>query len=168
MITALIGALTGLISGVVPEVIKEVRDSRNQSREMAFLKLQHELQMERERAGLENKMREAEAAAYSVDIEAIKATMIAAIESKGTATGIAWIDGFNAIIRPATALLMVVLFGWTSVVFIGGVMDAWAAGKIANEMKLAEVVWGSLLGEAILATLGYLFGYRSVRKRGQS
>lgn len=168
MITALISTFTGLLSGLLPDILKEIRDSRNQSREMAFLELQHRLQMERERAGAENKMREAEALSMAEEMKAWRETVLATIETAAKPTGIPWIDGFNAILRPATAALMMVLFGWTAIVFMHGVMDAWTAGKIANEMQLASVVWGSLLGEAIQAVLGFLFGYRSTRKVGQS
>lgn len=168
MITAAISAIVGLVSGVLPEIVKEVRDTRNQQREIDFLKVQHELQMERERVGAENKVREAQAVTMGEELRAFRETLGAIIESQSKPTGIVWIDGFNAVLRPATALLMVVLFGWTSVIFLNGVMDAWTAGKIASEAKLAELVWGSMLGEAILATLGFLFGYRSVRKGGAS
>jgi len=164
MFTALISALTGLLSGVVPDIIKEVRDTRNHQRETEFLKLQNDLQIAREQAGADAKMREAEASMMAAEVGAFKETLAAILENQSKPTGIAWIDGLNAVIRPATCVLMMVLFFWTAAVFTTGVMDAWVSGKIANETVLATTIWNSMIGEAIQATLGFLFGYRSTRK----
>ena len=47
MITAMMGLVSGLVSGVVPDVLKEVRETRDHKREVEFIRLQHELQMQR-------------------------------------------------------------------------------------------------------------------------
>lgn len=164
MLTALISAITGLLSGIVPDLVKEVRDTRNHQRETEFLKLQNDLQIAREKAGADAKMREAEASMMAAEIGAFKETLTAILDNQAKPTGIAWIDGLNSVIRPATCVLMMALFFWTAAIFTSGVMDAWSDGKIASETALANTIWNSMIGEAIEATLGFLFGYRSARK----
>jgi hypothetical protein len=80
-------------------------------------------------------------------------------------TGFAWVDGFNAIIRPLTSLVMLALFLWTSFVFVGAVVDAYGVGKIKDEIQLVNVIWGSMLGEAMWAVFGYWFVARESRKK---
>lgn len=166
MITALISALTGLLSGVVPDILKEVRDSRAHKREIEHLELQSRLQLERDKADAQAKIRQADASIAVADADYAKAAMQAIMEAQSKPTGVPWLDALNAFVRPATALMMMVLFMWTAAIFVSGVMDAYAAGKIATEMALATVIWNSMLGEAIMAVLGFLFGYRSTVKRG--
>jgi hypothetical protein len=165
MITALISTVLGMLGGAVPEIIKEVRDTRNHSREIEFLRLQNQLQIEREKAGADAKMREAEASLAAEEFRAMREHMTAIIEAQARPTGIRWIDGLNAVIRPATAAMMMLLFAWTASVFVDGTMAQFKAGTIEG-MRAAEMIWSSLIGEAILATLGYLFGYRTTARRG--
>lgn len=165
MITALISAVLGLVSGALPKVLDEVRDSRGHRREIEFLKLQHDLQMARETANVDAKMREAEQSVVAEEIRATREQLSAIIETQGKPTGVAWIDGLNALLRPAVSIGIMALFFWVSVAYVDGVMAEYLAGKITAN-ALADVVWGSLVGEGILATFGFIFGYRSVAKRG--
>lgn len=164
MLTALVSAIIGHIGGVIPDVVKEVRDTRAHTREREFLTLQHGFQIEREKLGAESKLREAEASLMAEEMRATREHLAAIIETQANPTGILWIDGFNAVLRPATAALMIALFVWTAAIFVGGVMDQYGAGKV-EAAAAATLIWNSLIGEAIQAVLGYLFGYRSARKR---
>ena len=163
MITALVSALTGLVSGVVPDIIKEVRDSRNANREVQFLKLQHQFQVERMKLDAGAKMDEQEANIVAEEVKAMREHLTAIVESQAKPTGIAWIDGFNSILRPLTAALIMVLFVFTAGAFSYGVLSQYAAGMM-DASSMASVIWGSMVGEAIQAVLGFLFGYRSSRK----
>ena len=165
MLTALISALTGILSGVVPDVMKEIRDTRNHTREVEFVKLQNEIALKREEAQLEGKIREAEAGLMAEEMRAFRETLGAIIESQSKPTGIKWIDGLNSVVRPVTAVLMMVLFFWTATVFVEGVLQQWQAGAIKDQMTVANMIWGSMIGEATSAVLGFLFGYRSTIKR---
>ena len=51
----------------------------------------------------------------------------------------------------------------TSTLYVRGVVHAFNAGAITDTMQLANLVWGSMIGESVQAVLGFLFGYRSVR-----
>lgn len=161
MLTGLIGIISGVISGVVPDLVKELRDTRNHTRELEHLKLQHTLQMESLKVQGENKLREAESSIALEELRAFKESVAAAIETGNRKTGIVWIDAFNAVLRPATAALMMILFFWTAYVFTNAVIASFHAGTLGSADVLVATVWGGLLGEAILAVFGFLFGYRS-------
>lgn len=164
MLTALISAILGLVSGAVPKVLEEVSATRGHQREMEFLRLQHELQMARESANADSKMRESENAIVAEEIRATREQLSAIIEVQGRPTGNRWIDGFSALLRPAVAAGIICLFFWVSIVFVSGVMQQYNAGKI-DPQTLASIVWGSMVGEGIMATLGFIFGYRSMIKK---
>lgn len=163
MWTALFGIISGLITGVLPDAVKEIRDTRNHGREIDFLKLQHELQMAREKAGAEDKMREAEASLMAEEMRATREHLTAIVEAHSRPTGIVWIDGFNALLRPVACSVVIALFLYVSVVFVSGVTAQYVGGHI-SVAEFAAVVWGSMIGEAITAVIAFLFGYRGARK----
>lgn len=161
MFTAIIAALTGLVSGVVPDILKEVRDTRNHTREREFLELQHKFQMERAANDTEDKMRASDANIVGEELRAFAATVTSIVEAQAKPTGIVWIDGFNAVLRPAATAAILAMFLATSAVFVYGLMHSWSAGVITDPTMLATLIWGSMIGEACQAVLGFLFGYRS-------
>jgi hypothetical protein len=166
-ITALISTLLGFLGGALPDLIKEVRDSRAASREADFLRLQHELQVERMKLEAGAKLREAESGIIAEEVRAIREQVVAAIEAGSRPTGVIWIDGFNALIRPLTAMLVMLLFIVTAGGFVASVLAQYQAGQIATAAEMANVLWGSQIGFAIEAVLGFLFGARQVRKMSQ-
>lgn len=163
MLTALISLVSGIITGAVPEILKEIRESREAKREREWLELNHRLQMEREKAGAEDKMRLAEANLAAEEIRAMREHLTAIVEAHAQPTGIKWIDGFNALLRPAASTGVIVLLFWVSVVYVHGVTSQYMAGTITVE-ELHTAIWGSMIGEAIVAVLGFLFGYRGAVK----
>lgn len=152
MLTALFSAITGLISGIVPDLLKEVRESRAASREMEFLKLNHQLTLERAKLEAGAKLEESHSQQLIAEIAATKEQIIAIVSAQSQATGILWIDGFNALIRPFTALMFVMMFA------IG--LCGYSFGLTHNDAFGAAMT--GMFSEAILATLGFIFGYRSV------
>ena len=166
-ITALISTLLGFLGGALPDVIKEIRDSRAAGREAGFLRLQHELQVERMKMEAGAKLREAESGIIAEEVRAIREQVVAAIEAGSRPTGVIWIDGFNALIRPLTAMLVMLLFIVTAGGFVASVLAQYQAGQIATAAEMATVLWGSQIGFAIEAVLGFLFGARQVRKMSQ-
>jgi len=161
MFTTLIAGLLGLVTNIAPALVKEMQDTRNQKREIEHLTLQHQMQLERAKIEADSKLREADAAYDTAHVQALQALALESMKP----TGMPWIDALNAIIRPVTCILLLVLFVWTSLIFISGVITAYDAGKIVSETKLAEVIWGSMIGEAFQAVFGYLFVSRECRKR---
>ncbi|MCV0371065.1 hypothetical protein [Filomicrobium sp.] len=149
MLTALISALTGLVSGIVPDVLKEVRDSRDHVREMDLIRLQHDLQMARLQAEAGSKLEAAETGIVAEEIRAFRESLTAIVETQGRPTGIAWVDGLNAVLRPLTAGVLIVLLVFVALGF-SSVID--------------HAAFSALFIEAVQAVLGFLFGYRSSRK----
>ena len=163
MLTALISLISGLVSGILPDLVKEFRESRQSSRERAFLKEQHERELERIRADADVKIRESEFALATAEATAYKDSLAAVLEQANKPTGNAFIDGFNAVLRPTMVSGIMILFFWIAIVYVHGVMAQYGAGKL-TVVALNDAVWGSIVGESIIATIGYLFGYRSARK----
>ncbi len=163
-IAALISTLLGMLGGALPRVMTWMETRSNHSHELEFARLQHELQMQRMTAEAGSKLREAEAGIVAEEMRATREHLTAIIEAQGKTTGIAWIDGFNALLRPLAAALILVLFIVTAGGFVGAVLGQYAAGEIKSAREVAEVIWGSLVGFSIEAVLGFLFGARQVRK----
>lgn len=161
MIVSLISSALGMVGGLLPDIFREVRESREHARELARMDRQAELQAKLLAARTDAKLAEIEGNVYVEEMRAF-AEQMKSIYAAQQATGVAFVDGFNAMIRPATATLIMLLFVVTAGVFIFGVTQKMAVGAITPE-QAAEVIWGSLVGDAIQAVLGFLFGYRSTR-----
>ncbi|MGA1023451.1 MAG: hypothetical protein ACO3S8_01965 [Aquiluna sp.] len=162
MITALISTVLGIFGGIVPDIMKEVRESREHDREVERMKLQSDLQLKLLQVQAQVKLEETDANLVVEQIKASGEQMRAILEAQKPVQ-IPWIDGFNALIRPATAALMMLLFFVISALYSYAIIDrAIAIGPAGFEVA-ATAIWGSLVGEAIQAVLGFLFGYRSTR-----
>jgi len=163
-ITALISTLLGMLGGVVPDLIKEWKDQRQHAREVEFQSKLHEMQLERAKVEAGAKVAEAEANYAAEEVRAMRESLVAIIEQQAKPTGIAWIDGFNALIRPVCALLVMVLFGVTAAAFVATVLQQYASGQLTDAKLMAETIWSSQIGLAIEGVLGFLFGARQVRR----
>ena len=149
MLTAIASGFFGLASSLVPDVLKEIRESRDHTRETAFLKLQHQLAMERADREMTGKMHEHDATTLVEETRAWKEHLTAIVEAQSKPTGIAWIDGLNSALRPATAAVFII----TIPILVLGFSEA-----------IPREVFAPLYVEAIQAVLGFVFGYRSGRK----
>lgn len=163
-IAALISTILGFVGGILPDVMREIRDANASKREIAFLKAQHEMQLERMKSEAGSRLREAEAGLVAEEVRAMREHLTAIIETQGRPTGVPWIDAFNAVLRPMATVLILILFLATAGAFVASVIGQYRAGQIADAKTLAEVVWGSMIGLAIEGVLGFLFGVRSARK----
>lgn len=154
MITALISAVTGLLSGAVPKLLKEWSDTRDHEREIAMLEKQTELQLKI--AEVEGNTRVAEMD-REVDIAAYDAQSTIA-QSSLRKSGVRWVNAWNALLRPFTVTIIIILFAVMASFYTYAVLTTVAP------LQAVDLLWGSLIGEAIQAVLGFLFGYRSARK----
>lgn len=153
MITALISAITGLLSGVVPDVLKEVRETRAHRRELEFTQINHQLALERAKLEVSAKLEESQEQRMMAEISAAKEQLVAAITVQGAYnTGIRWIDGLNALLRPTTALVFVFMFA------VG--LCGYSFGLVHNDAFGTALI--SLFTEAVQAVLGFMFGARAV------
>lgn len=166
-ITLLLSTIIGKISGLVPDIFAEWKSKREFERETAMLTLQTELQIKLNDAKIQGRIAELDA---ELEIEAFRAesqmlanqTKLAEVQLQ-TKTGIAWVDAFNAIMRPTFVAFVMLIFVVTALTFVYGVYQDDALGW----KEKAELIWnGSLIGMSIEAVIGFLFGYRSSIKRG--
>lgn len=155
--------ITGLIGGAIPKLLKEFTDSRDHQREIDMLKLQTELQLKIADKEAEAAIITAESGMISSQIQA-QTDQLKAIYKGGPKTGLVWIDALNASIRPITALMLIGLFMFVSVLFVVEVMAQVDRG-IINATALPNIVFHGVIGEAFTGVLGFLFGYRTTMSR---
>ena len=158
MITALISTVTGLISGTVPNLLKEWGAGREHDREMQMLEKQTELQLRIAEKEGETRVaemdREVDIAAYDAQSKIAKASL--------KSIGINWVDAWNAAMRPFAVTIIITLFAVMASFYTYAVLSS--VESLDDTMQAVDLLWGSLIGEAIQAVLGFLFGYRSARK----
>lgn len=157
--TAIVSLISGLLTGSLPEIIKEVRETRASNREQSFLKLQNELEVERMKAQMDAQIRESDTQSAAEEMRAMRDQLSAIVEASFKPSGFRWLDALNGLIRPTISLAVMALFFYVSVVYVDGLVSQFYAGKI-NYEQLDTAIWGSLVGEAIMATIWFLFGYK--------
>jgi hypothetical protein len=153
MLTALISAIAGLFSATLPEILKEVKDTRAHKREVEFLQINQKLALERAQYEASVKIEDVRANATIAEIQANEHNFDALMRQAMTPIGIGWIDGLNAVVRPITAIAFMLLFAVGTFAYIFG---------MASNEAFASVMAG-LFNEAMLGTLGFMFGSRAVR-----
>lgn len=155
MIVSLVSSVLGMAGGLLPDIFKEVRESREHGREMARLEKQAELQVKLLAHQTDTKLAEIEGDVMVEEMRAFR-TQMSEIYKQQAPIGVKWVDAWNAALRPfvisGTAVLFFVIAG------------LFAFGAVTDRPHLADtanVIWASLVGDAIQAVWGYLFGYRS-------
>ena len=156
MITALVSAVIGAVSGLAPEVLKFLNGRADRAHELAILTLQAEAA----KAGHQQRIEEIREGSYVEELRAYAEQMKAIQEAQARLTGIGFVDSFNALIRPATAALMMLFFAVASTLLTWATLADVGSGRLGMP-EAAGIIFGSLIGEAIQAVLGFLFGYRS-------
>ncbi len=155
MIVSLVSSILGMAGGLLPDIFKEIRETREHDREIARMDKQAELQLKLLAGRTDAKLAEIEGNVQVKEMRAFRAQMTSIYEQQKP-IGIKWVDGWNAALRPfvisGTAILFFVVAGMFS---WGAIMDRPHLADTAN------VIWASLVGDAIQAVWGYLFGYRS-------
>ncbi|HYC64627.1 MAG TPA: hypothetical protein VEC14_07855 [Reyranellaceae bacterium] len=153
---ALIGAALGLLGSVFPRLIGLFEAKQNHKQEMAMLKLQSEFQLQMMTAGHAAKMAEINATA---DIASERMAMTAAMKP----SGVKWIDGFNAFVRP---FLTIAFFGLYAGVKVGQFYlllgDAGAASAFTSLWNQEDwAIWAAIIT--------FWFGNRTFNKeRGRA
>lgn len=159
MLTALISAVTGLVSGAAPKIIKEVTATREHKRELEMLERQTQMQLEIAKVNGNTKIAEMD---RELEIKAYDTQGRIAVQSLEP-IGIAWVDAWNSALRPFASTVIILLFTGMTCFYSYAVIsevNTLAEGKLA-----VELLWGSLVGEAVQAVLGFIFGYRSTIKK---
>ncbi len=158
MIISLISTGLGMLGGVIPDLLKEFRESREHGREMDRMDKQAELQLKLLAHRTDARLQEIEGQAQMEEVRAFR-TQMSEIYKSQAPVGVKWVDAWNAALRPGACTVIIALFT--------AIAGTYAYGMYFGAPHLAEistVIWGSLVGDAIQAVLGYLFGYRSGAK----
>ena len=114
MIETLIGTLFGGLFRMAPEVLKWLDRKDERSHELAMFDKQLEADKLRGDQALAQINAQADAAIGAAEVQAI----IEATKAQAVQTGIRWVDGFNAMIRPLLALQWLILL-WPAVIVAG-------------------------------------------------
>ncbi len=164
MIVALIGNLLGMLGGVLPDIMKLVSNWQNTKSELKMLEAQHKWQLEAEKARTTAKLGEWEQINALEMTRAIRDQVTAAIDAGARPTGIVWIDALNALMRPLCTFGIMAMFFCIAIPFTWVVVGRLAQGDYSPETA-AKAIFTSLIGDAIMGCLGFLYGYRSTAKK---
>ena len=160
---SLVSSILGLVSGVVPDIVGEFKNANAHKRELELLEKQTELQLQLVKAQGDARWEENQLSLMSQTQEDMKAALTEIVRAQFAPTGVKWVDVLNSLIRPLTAFLIMLMFFGVATVFTLGTIESFTSGQISAE-TMATVIWSSIVGDAVQAVLGFLFGYRSARK----
>ena len=163
MITAGISALLGIIGGAFPDIMKIVANRSESNLEIRRLEIETENAIKLAKVNSDLRVTEETAALDKAEYEGYSQQLQALYKLQSKPSGIKWIDGFNSIIRPATAGLAMLL-AFTLIAVQGYVTFEQVAGNIITLQQGVDTLWAGFVGEIIQAALGWMFGYRSARK----
>ena len=114
MIETLLGTLFGGIFRMAPEVLKWLDRKDERAHELAMFDKQLEADKLRGDQALAQINAQADASIGAAEVQAI----IEATKAQAVQTGIRWVDGFNAMIRPLLALQWLIVL-WPAVIVAG-------------------------------------------------
>ena len=165
MITALVSGLFGLFNAFLPDLIgffKKKQEMIERREDRA-----HELAMMDKTAEVQVKLGALKIEEVKVGgmMEAMRAELTAwgdqmkAIYAAQTPIGVRWVDAWNAALRPATVSLIIAVFTLGIGLYEVSVVAMWWRGTL-DPVEVMDLMFKGLVGEAIQAVLGYLFGYR--------
>ena len=123
------------------EVLAVWRQREDRRSEIAMMELQHRLDAERaqwQRQAVADAaaqgVRLVEAQAVAAQAQASDAMMLEAMRQLGQPSGVKWVDGWNAAIRPGLATVSVLLLAgnavWPDVVVVTGLLGEIVAGVL--------------------------------------
>lgn len=145
----------------MPRVMAWLESASQHKREIEFVRLQHDLQMERMKAEAGAKLREAESNIVAEEVRAMREHLTAIIETQAKPSGFPWIDAFNALLRPSATAVILVLFCGYAIVMI----QLYRSGQIGTAAELSKAITATHVGLAFEGVLGFLWGVRTSSKR---
>jgi hypothetical protein len=158
-LATLISSILGLASSALPDLVKEWIAGRTSVREREFLILQADLQAKAAAANADARLREIDGTNAGQMIQAMREHMTAILEAHFKPTGVWWVDVFNSLLRPVIVCVLMVLFMVIYVPFAWEIIAQFKAGSI-SAAQMQSTIGGSLVGIAIEAAIGFLFGAR--------
>ena len=152
-----LGFIFGGIFRLAPELMKFMDKKDERKHELALL----DKNMEADRLRGEMQIRQIEAEADVVLGKAEIDAIIAATQAQGQKSGVRWIDGFNALLRPLIA------FWWVIVLYSGSLCVQLYAlvWKFHESVPVAVMtVFGEQEKAIALSIIGFVFVDRAIRR----
>ena len=152
-----LGFIFGGIFRLAPELMKFMDKKDERKHELALL----DKNMEADRLRAEMQIRQIEAEADVVLGKAEIDAIIAATQAQGQKSGVRWIDGFNALLRPLIA------FWWVIVLYSGSLVVQFYAlvWKFHESVPVAVMtVFGEQEKAIALSIIGFVFVDRAIRR----
>jgi hypothetical protein len=159
-----ISNLLGGLMGLLPDLLREIRESRGHARDMEHMRELAKVQAETAKATADSRLREAEVHATIAESKAQTTQLSAIIDAQAKPSGNRFVDAFNALLRPSCVTVIMALFTWTAVVFVGAMVSEMNAGRLAPS-DFARMIEAGFVAEAFMCAFGFLFGARQTAKK---
>jgi hypothetical protein len=131
----IIGTLLGFLGAAFPEIMKMYRDRADKSHELAIMDRQ--LQMQRE--GREERLGAIDRQAAGLEMQALYKTFY---------SGVSWVDGLNATVRPVLAYAFFALYAYI---------------KVNQAIHTPWKLWDEEDQAIFASIMSFYFGHRAMR-----
>lgn len=146
----LLGSLLGFISSCFPDLLKLWQDKQDRKHELAII----DRQMEQAKLGHGHRLEEI---AVNADIQ----ESLALLKHDSQPSGVTWVDGLRASVRPVITYGFFILFAWVKLSSVVLLMNQ--GGLNINEALIQ--IWDAETQSLFAGILSFWFGSRSLAKR---
>ena len=146
----LLGSLLGFISSTFPDLLKFWQDKQDRKHELQIL----DRQMEQMRLGHNQRLDE-------IAINADVSQSLALYKHDSQPSGVTWVDGLRASVRPMITYGFFILFAWVKLSAVVLLMNQ--GGFSINEALIH--IWDGETQALFAGILSFWFGSRSLAKR---
>ena len=146
----LLGSLLGFISSTFPDLLKFWQDKQDRKHELQIL----DRQMEQMRLGHTQRLDE-------IAINADVSQSLALYKHDSQPSGVTWVDGLRASVRPMITYGFFILFAWVKLSAVVLLMNQ--GGLSINEALVQ--IWDGETQALFAGILSFWFGSRSLAKR---
>tara|TARA_B100000780_G_scaffold228034_1_gene167369 strand:- start:5 stop:463 length:459 start_codon:yes stop_codon:yes gene_type:complete len=146
----LLGSLLGFISSTFPDLLKFWQDKQDRKHELQIL----DRQMEQMRLGHNQRLDE-------IAINADVSQSLALYKHDSQPSGVTWVDGLRASVRPMITYGFFILFAWVKLSAVVLLMNQ--GGLSINEALIQ--IWDGETQALFAGILSFWFGSRSLAKR---
>ena len=146
----LLGSLLGFISSTFPDLLKFWQDKQDRKHELQIL----DRQMEQMRLGHNQRLDE-------IAINADVSQSLALYKHDSQPSGMTWVDGLRASVRPVITYGFFILFAWVKLSAVVLLMNQ--DGLSINEALIQ--IWDAETQALFAGILSFWFGSRSLAKR---
>jgi len=146
----LLGSLLGFISSTFPDLLKFWQDKQDRKHELQIL----DRQMEQMRLGHNQRLDE-------IAINADVSQSLALYKHDSQPSGVTWVDGLRASVRPMITYGFFILFAWVKLSAVVLLMNQ--DGLSINEALIQ--IWDAETQALFAGILTFWFGSRSLAKR---